>query len=180
MKRYKCYPGKYWPKENWYNITSNRQNIFLRILLPSSHHITATPSTIAKEAEVQQFYEDRQDLLELTTKKDVLFITGDSNAKLGSQEISGITGKYGLGVQNEAGQRLKEFCQGNTLVIANALFQQCKGQFYTWTSPNGQYQNQIDYIFLQPTMEKLYSVNKNKTGSWLWLRSWTPYCQIQI
>ena len=106
MKRYKCYPGKYWPKENWYNITSIRQNIFL----------SENFSTIAKEAEVQQFYEDRQDLLELTTKKDVLFITGDSNAKLGSQEISGITGKYGLGVQNEAGQRLKEFCKENPLV----------------------------------------------------------------
>ena len=136
MKRFKCYPGKYWPKENWYNITSIRQNIFL----------SENFSTNAKEAEVQQFYEDWQDLLELTTKKDVFFITGDSNAKLGSQEISGITGKYGLGVQNEAGQRLKEFCQENTLVIANALFQQCKRQFYTWTSPNGQYQNQTDYI----------------------------------
>ena len=146
MKRYKCYPGKYWPKENWYNITSNRQNIFLRILLPSSHHITATPSTIAKEAEVQQFYEDRQDLLELTTKKDVLFITGDSNAKLGSQEISGITGKFGLGVQNEAGQRLAEFFQGNALVIANTFFQQHKRRLDTWRSPDGQYRNQIDYI----------------------------------
>ena len=76
----------------------------------------------AKEAEVEQFYEDLQDLLELTPKKDVLFIIGDWNAKVGSQEILGVTGKFGLGVQNEAGQRLIEFCQENTLVIANTLF----------------------------------------------------------
>ena len=87
----------------------------------------------AKDAEVEQFYEDLQDLLELTTKKDVLFIIGDWNAKVGSQEIPGGTGKFGLGVQNEAGQRLIEFCQENTLVIANTLFQQPKRQLYTWS-----------------------------------------------
>jgi len=87
-----------------------------------------------------------QDLLELTSKRDVLFIIGDWNAKVGSQEIPGVTGKFGLAVQNEAGQRLTEFFQENTLVIANTLFQQYKRRFYTWTSPNGQYQNQIDYI----------------------------------
>ena len=80
----------------------------------------------AEETEVKRFYEDLQDLLELTRKKDVLFIIGDWNAKVGSQEIPGITGKFGLGVQNEAGQRLIEFCQENTLVIANTLFQQHK------------------------------------------------------
>ena len=80
------------------------------------------PTTNAKEAEVEQFYEDLQDLLELTPKKDVLFITGDWNAKARSQEIVGVTGKFGLGVQNEAGQRLTEFCQENALVIANTLF----------------------------------------------------------
>ena len=104
------------------------------------------PSSNAKEAEVEQFYEDLQDLLELTPKKDVLFITGDWNAKVGSQETPGATDKFGLGVQNEAGQRLIEFGQENALVIAIALFQQHKRRLYTWTSPDGQHRNQIDYI----------------------------------
>ena len=93
------------------------------------------PTSNAEEAEVERFYEDLQDLLELTPKKDVLFIIGDWNAKVGSQETPGVTGKFGLGVQNEAGQRLTEFCQENALVIANTLFQQHKRQLYTWTSP---------------------------------------------
>ena len=93
----------------------------------------------AKEAEVEQFYEDLQDLLELTPPKDVLFIIGDWNAKAGSQETPRVTGRCGLGVQNEAGQRLIEFCQENTLVIANTLFQQHKRRLYTWTSPDGQH-----------------------------------------
>ena len=76
----------------------------------------------------------------------MLFIRGDWNAKVGSQEIPGVTGKFGLGGQNEAGQRLIEFCQENVLVIANTLFQQHKRRLYTWTSPDGQYRNQIDYI----------------------------------
>ena len=84
------------------------------------------PTSNAEKAEVEQFYEDLQDLLELTPKKDVLFIIGDWNAKVGSQETPGVTGKFGLGVQNEARQRLIEFCQENTLVIANTLFQQHK------------------------------------------------------
>ena len=100
----------------------------------------------AKEAEVEWFYEDLQDLLELTPKKDVLFIIGDCNAKVGSQEIPGVTGKFGLEVQNEAGQRLIEFCQENALVIAITVFQQHKTRLCTWTSPDGQHQNQIDYI----------------------------------
>ena len=91
----------------------------------------------AEEAEVEWFYENLQDLLELTPKKDVLFIIGDWNAKVGSQETPALTGKFGLGVQNEAGQRLIEFCQENTLVIANTLFQQQKRRIYTWTSPDG-------------------------------------------
>ena len=91
----------------------------------------------AKEAE--QFYEDLQDLPELTPKKDILFIIGDWNAKVGCQETPGVTGKFGLGVQNEAGQRLIEFCQENALVIANTLFQQHKRRLYTWTSPDGQH-----------------------------------------
>ena len=128
------------------------------------------PTSNAEEAKVERFYEDLQDLLELTTQKDVLIIIGDKNAKVGSQEIPGVRGKFGLGVRNEAGQRLIEFCQENTLVIANTLFQQHKRRLYTWTSPDGQHRNQIDYI-LQPKMEKLYTVSKNKTGSRLWLRS---------
>ena len=94
------------------------------------------PTSNAEEAEVERFYEDLQDLLELTPKKDVLFIIGDWNAEVGSQEIPAVTGNFGLGVQNEAGQRLIEFCQENTLVIANTLFQQHKRRLYTWTSPD--------------------------------------------
>ena len=104
------------------------------------------PTSNAEEAEAERFYEGLQDLLELTPKKDVLFIIGDWNAKVGSQEILGVIKKFGLGVQNESGQRLTEFCQENALVIANTLFQQHKRRLYTWTSPDGQYQNQIDYI----------------------------------
>ena len=84
------------------------------------------PDSNAEEAEVERFYEDLQDLLELTPKKDVCFIIGDWNAKVGNQETPGVTGKFGLGVQNEAGQRLTEFCQEKALVIANTLFQQKK------------------------------------------------------
>ena len=96
------------------------------------------PTSNAEEAEVERFYEDLQDLLELTPQKDVLFIIGDWNTKVGSQEISEVTGKFSLGVQNEGGKRLTEFCQENTLVIANTPFQQNKGQLYTWISPDGQ------------------------------------------
>ena len=102
--------------------------------------------TNAEEVEVELFYEDLQDLLELTPKNDVLFIIGDWNAKVGSQETPGVTGKFGLGIQNEAGQRLIEFCQENALVIVNTLFQQHKRRLYTWISPDGQYRNHIDYI----------------------------------
>ena len=104
------------------------------------------PTSNTNKAEAEQFYEDLQQLIELTPKKDVLFTIGHWNAKVGSQEILGVTGKFGLGVQNEAGQRLIEFCQKNALVIANTLFQQHKRGLYTWISPDGQYRNQIDYI----------------------------------
>ena len=97
------------------------------------------PTSNAEETEVERFYEDLQDLLELTPKKDVLFIIGDWNAKVGSQETPGITGKFGLRMGNEAGQRLIEFCQENALVIANTLFQQYKRILYTWTSPDSQH-----------------------------------------
>ena len=117
-----------------------------------------------EEAEAEQFYEDLQDLLELTPKKDVLFIIGDWNAKVESQETPGETHKFGLGVQNEAGQRLIEFCQENTLVISNTLFQQ-----EDCTHGHHQMANtKIRLIILgimQAKMEKLYPVSKNSTGS---------------
>ena len=97
------------------------------------------PTSNAEEAEVEWSSDDLQDLLELTPKKDVLFIIGDWNAKVGSQETPGVTSKFGLGVQNEAGQRLIEFCHKNALVIANTISQQHKRRLYTWTSPDGQY-----------------------------------------
>ena len=94
-----------------------------------------TPTSNAEEVEVEWFYEDLQDLLELTPQKDVLLIIRDWNAKVGSQETPGVTGKFGLGIRNEERQRLIEFCQENALVIANTLFQQHKRRLYTWTSP---------------------------------------------
>ena len=97
------------------------------------------PTSNAEEAEVEWFYEDLQDLLELIPIKDVLFLIEDWNAKVGSQETPGVTDKFGLGIRNEAGQRLVEFCQENALVIANILFQQHKRRLYTWTSPDGQH-----------------------------------------
>ena len=98
-----------------------------------------TPTSNAEEAEVERFYEDLQGLLELTCKKYILFIIEDRNAKLGSQEIHGVTGTFDLGVQNEAGQRLTEFCQEEALVMANTFFQQHKKRLYIWTSLDGQY-----------------------------------------
>ena len=105
-----------------------------------------TLTSKAKEAEVEQLYEELQDLLELIPPKDVLFIIEDWNAKVGSQETTGVTGKFGLGVWNEAGQRLIEFCQENASVIANTFLQQHKRRPYPWVSPDGQHRNQIGYI----------------------------------
>ena len=114
------------------------------------------------------------------TKKDVLFIIGDWNAKVGSQETPGVTGKFGLGVQNEAGQRLIGFCQEKTLLeeskhpLPTTQEKTVHMDITRWSI------SQSDCLYsLQPKKEKLYTVSKNKTGSWLWLRSWTPYCQIQ-
>ena len=121
------------------------------------------PTSNTEEAEL--FYDDLQDLLELTCKKDVLFIIGDWNAKIGSQETLGVTGKFGLGVQNEAGQRLIEFCQENALVIANTLFQQHKRRLYTWTSPDCQYQNQIDYILCSQRWRSPIQSAKTRLGA---------------
>jgi len=122
-------------------------------------------SSNAEEAEVEWFYEDLQDLLELTPPKDVLFIVGDWNAKVGSQEIPGVTGKFGVGVQNEARQRLIEFCQENTLVIANTLFQQHKRRLYTWTSPDGQERSQIDYILCSQRWRSSIQSAKTRPGT---------------
>ena len=122
------------------------------------------PNSNTEEAEIERFYEDLQDLLELTPPKNVLFIIGDWNAKVGSQETPELTGKFGFGIWNEAGQGLIEFCQENALVIENTLFQQHKRRLYTWTSPDGQHQNQIHYI-LSSQRWRSSIVNKNKTRS---------------
>ena len=118
------------------------------------------PNTNAEEAEVEWFYEDLQDLLELTSPKDVLFIIGDLNAKVGSEEIPVVTGKFDLGVQNEAGQRLTEFCQENTLVIANTLFQQHKRRFYTWTHQMVNTEIRLIIFFAAKDGEALHSQQK--------------------
>ena len=136
------------------------------------------PTSNAEEAEVEWFYEDLQDLLELTPQKYVLFIIEDWNAKVGSQEIPGVSSIFGLGVQNEAGQRLIEFWQENTLVIARTSPTTQEKTLHVditrWSTPKP------DWLYsLQPKMEKLYTVSKNKTRNRLWLRLWTPYCQIQ-
>ena len=137
------------------------------------------PTSNAEEVEVEWFYEDLQDLLELTPQKEVLYIIGDWNAKVGSQEIPGVTGKFGLGVQNEGEKK------GNRLLPRERTGQSKHHLLTTqektlhmditrWSIPKS------DWLYsLQPKKEKLYTVSKNKTGNWLWLRSWTPYCQIQ-
>ena len=123
------------------------------------------PISNAEEAEVEQSYEDLQDLLELTTQKDVLFIIGNQNAKVGNQETHEGTGKFGLGVQNEAGQRLIEFWQENALVRANILFEQHKRRLYTWISPHGQHQNQIDYILCSQRWRSSIQSAKTRLGA---------------
>ena len=123
------------------------------------------PTSNAEEAEVEWFYEDLQDLLKLTPKKDVLFIIGDWNAKVGSQETPGVTGKFGLGVQNDAWQRLIEFCQENALVIANTLFQQEKRRHYTWTPLDGWHWNQIDYILCSQRWRSSIQSTKTRPGA---------------
>ena len=110
-------------------------------------------------------HEVLQDLLELTPPKGVLFIIGDWNAKVGSQETPGVTGKFSVGVQNETGQRLIEFCQWNTLVIANLLFQQHKRRLYTWTSPDGQHQNYTDYIHCRQRWRSSIQSAKTRPGA---------------
>ena len=123
------------------------------------------PNQYAEEAEVERCYEDLQELLELIPKKDILFIIEDWNGKVGSQETPGVTGKFGLGMWNEAGQRLIEFCQENALVIANTLFQQHKRRLYTCTSPDGQHQNQIDSILCSQTWRSSIQSTKTRPGA---------------
>ena len=118
-----------------------------------------------EETEVELFYEDLQDLLGLTPKKDVLSILGDWNAKVGSQETPGVTGKFGLGMRNEAGQTRIEFCQENALGIANTLSQQHKRRLYTWTSPDGQHRNQIDYILCSQRWRSSIQLTKTRPGA---------------
>ena len=135
------------------------------------------PTSNAEEAEVEQFYEDLQDLLDLILKKDVLFIIGNWNAKVGSQETPGVTDKFGLEVQNEAGKRLIEFCKECTGHSKHPLLTTQEKSLHMdinrWSIPKS------DWLYsLQPKMEKLYTVSK-KNRNWLWLRSWTPHCQIQ-
>ena len=122
------------------------------------------PTTNVEEAEVEWFYEDLQDLLERRAKNDDLFIMGDWNVEVGSQKAPGVTGKFGLGIQNEEGQSLTEFCQQNTLVIANTLFQQHKRRLYMEVTRLSTLKSGCLY-YLQPNLEKLYIVSKNKIGS---------------
>ena len=123
------------------------------------------PTSNAEEAEVEWFYEDLQDLVELTPKKDVLFIIGDWNTKVGSQETPGVIGKFGLGIQNEAGQRLIKFCQENASVIAYTLFQQHKRRFYTWISPDGQHRSHIGYFFCSQRWRSSIQSAKTRPGA---------------
>ena len=148
---------------------SQKQQNDLCLFPRQTIHITViqvyTSTSNAEEAEVERFYEDLQDLLELTPKKDALFIIRDWNAKVGSQETPEVTGKFGLGIQKETGQRLIEFCQENTLVIANTLLQQHKRRLYTWTPPDGQYQNQTDYILCSQRGRSSIQSTKTRPGA---------------
>ena len=132
----------------------------------------------AGEAEVERFYEDLQDLWELTPKRDVLFIIGDWNAKVGSQETPGVTGKFGFGVWNEAGQANivlpRERTGHGKHALPTTQEETLHMDITKWST------RKSDCLYsLQPKMQKLYTVSKNKIQSWLWLRSWTPYCQIK-
>ena len=136
------------------------------------------PTSNAEETEVERFNEDLTDL-EITPPKYVLFIIGDWNAKVGSQETPGVTGRFGLGIQNEAGQRITEFCQEKPLVIANTHFQQHKRKLYTWTSPDGQDLNQINYILCSQRWRTSIQSAKIRPGADCGSDHEPPYCQIQ-
>ena len=179
-------------RRNVVAIVINRrlQNVVLRCNLKNdrmiSVHFQGKPFNImvtqvyalksnTEEAKVEWFCEDLQDLLELTPKKRCPFHYREQNAKVESQETPGVTGKFGLGVKNEAGQRLIEFCQENSKHPLPTTQEKTLYMGITrWSTPKS------DWLYsLHPKMEKLYTVSKNKTGSWLWLRSWTAYCQFQ-
>ena len=123
------------------------------------------PTSNAEEAEVEWFYKYLQDLLELTPKRDIVFIIGDWNVNVGRQVIPGVTGKFGFRVQNEASQMLIEFCQENALVRANTLFQQHKRRLSTWSSPDGQYWNQIEYILCSQKWRNSIQSAKTRLGT---------------
>ena len=150
-------------------------------LLPRQHiqyHSNPSLCPTSNTEEAEQFFEDLQDLLELTPKKDVFFIIGDWNVKVGSQETPGVTGKFGLGIWNEAGQRLRVLpikCTGHSKhSLPTTQEKTLHMEITRWSTPKS------DWLYsLQPKTDKLNTVNKNKTRSLLWLRSWTPYCQIQ-
>ena len=146
--------------QKWQNDLCSTQGKSFNITVIQVYALT----TNAEEAEVEWFYQDLQDL-ELTPPKDLLFIIGDWNAKVGSQETPGVTGKFGLGIWNEARQRLMEFCQENALVIANTLFQQHKRRLYTWASRDGQHQNQIDYILCSQRWKSSIQSAKTRPGT---------------
>ena len=131
--------------------------------IPQAQGKRKPTKTVGSEAE--RFYEDLQDLLELTPQNDILFIVGDWNAKVGSQVTPGVTSNFGLGVQNEAGQRLIEFGQENALVIANTLFQQHKRRLYTWTPPDGQHRNQTDYTLCSRRWRSSIQSAKTRPGA---------------
>ena len=166
-----CYLAAVWKMTEWFQFISKQT-----IQYHNNPSLCPTPDD--EETVVEWFYKGLQIIIELTPKKDVLFIIGDWNAKIGSQEIPGITGKFGLGVQNEAGQRLRVLpieCTGHSKHPLPTTQETTLHMDITrWSIAMS------DWLYsLQPKMEKLYTVNKNKIGSWLWLRSWTPYCQIQ-
>ena len=147
--------------QNWQNISVHFQGKAFSITVIQ----VCAPTSNAEEAEVERFCEGLQDLLELIPPKDVLFIIGDWNAKVGSPETPEETGKFDLGVQNESGQRLIVFCQENTLVIANTLFQQHETRRYTWTSPDGQHRHQIDYILCSQRWRSSIELAKTRPGA---------------
>ena len=147
------------PSQKWQNHLCS----FPRQTIQYHGNSSLCPNQYAEVAEVERFYEDLQDLLEWTPKKDVLFVTGDWNAKVRSQETPGVTGKFGLGVWNEAGQRLVEFCQENALVIANTPSH--KRSLYTWTSPDGQHRKQIDYILYSQRWRSSIQSAKTRPGA---------------
>ncbi|CAF5074997.1 unnamed protein product, partial [Rotaria magnacalcarata] len=123
------------------------------------------PTTGADDEEIEDFYVSLQQLVDATPKKDTIVIMGDWNAKVGSKPITGITGNFELGDQNEAGDRLLEFCHNNSLFITNTCFQQPKRRLYTWTSPNGQYKNQIDYILCSQRWRSSIQLAKTRPGA---------------